>query len=58
MLFFLRSRGIEKAQAEQMLIQAFLADAIELIGDQPIIEALEARTRRWLGMPQDLEIVP
>jgi Fe-S cluster assembly protein SufD len=58
MLFFLRSRGIEKAQAEQMLVQAFLADAIELIGDQPIIEALEARTRRWLGMPQDLEITP
>jgi Fe-S cluster assembly protein SufD len=50
MLFFLRSRGIEKAEAERMLIQAFLADAIEQIGSEPIIEALEARTRRWLGM--------
>jgi Fe-S cluster assembly protein SufD len=52
MLFFLRSRGIDRPEAEQMLVQAFLADAIELIGDEPIIEALEARTRRWLGMRQ------
>jgi Fe-S cluster assembly protein SufD len=50
MLFFLRSRGIEKAEAERMLVQAFLADAIELIGHDAVIEALEARTRRWLGM--------
>jgi Fe-S cluster assembly protein SufD len=50
MLFFLRSRGIDRAEAERMLVQAFLADAIELIGDQAVIEALEARTRRWLGM--------
>jgi len=51
MLFFLRSRGIEKPDAERMLVQAFLADAIELIGDDAIIAALEARTLRWLGMP-------
>jgi Fe-S cluster assembly protein SufD len=50
MLFFLRSRGIGKAEAEQMLVQAFLADAIELIEDQDVVAALEARTRRWLGM--------
>jgi Fe-S cluster assembly protein SufD len=55
MLFFLRSRGIEKAEAERMLVQAFLADAIELIGDEPIIEALEARTRRWLGMEAEAD---
>jgi Fe-S cluster assembly protein SufD len=49
MLFFLRSRGIEKAEAERMLILAFLAEAIEMIGDEPIVEALEARMRRRLG---------
>lgn len=54
MLFFMRSRGIEKAEAERMLVQAFLADAIELIGDDQIIAALEARTRRWLGMRDEL----
>jgi Fe-S cluster assembly protein SufD len=53
MLFFMRSRGIEKAEAERLLVQAFLADAIELIADEAIIEALEARTRRWLGMPAE-----
>jgi Fe-S cluster assembly protein SufD len=50
MLFFMRSRGIPKEEAERMLVQAFLADAIELIGDESIVNALEARTRRWLGM--------
>ena len=50
MLFFLRSRGIGEAEARRLLVQAFLADAIELIGDDAFVEALEARTRRWLGM--------
>jgi Fe-S cluster assembly protein SufD len=50
MLFFLRSRGIDKAEAERMLIQAFLAEVIEQIGDDQIVAALEARTRRWLGV--------
>jgi Fe-S cluster assembly protein SufD len=50
MLFFLRSRGIPKAEAQQMLVLAFLAEAIEMIEDPTIVAALEARTRRWLGM--------
>jgi Fe-S cluster assembly protein SufD len=49
MLFFLRSRGIGKEEAERLLVQAFLADAIELISDEQIIGALEARTERWLA---------
>ena len=55
MLFFLRSRGIEKAEAERMLVQAFLADAIEMIGDDGIVTALEARTGRWLGMAAEMQ---
>jgi hypothetical protein len=31
-------------------VLAFLAEAIELIGDEPIVSALEARVRRRLGM--------
>jgi Fe-S cluster assembly protein SufD len=54
MLFFLRSRGIAKADAERMLIQAFLAEVIEQIGDEAVEVALEARTGRWLGMGTDL----
>lgn len=50
MLFFLRSRGIGKEEAERILVQAFLAEAIELIGEEAIVAALEVRTSRWLGM--------
>ena len=50
MLFFLRSRGIAKEEAERMLVLAFLAEAIELIGNGAIVAALEARTHRWLGI--------
>ncbi len=52
MLFFLRSRGIGKEEAERMLVLAFLAEAIEMIGDEAIEEALEARVRRSLGMEE------
>jgi Fe-S cluster assembly protein SufD len=55
MLFFLRSRGIGEAEAEQLLVQAFLAEAIEEIGDEAIEEVLEARTRKWLGMAPEIE---
>jgi Fe-S cluster assembly protein SufD len=50
MLFFLRSRGIAREEAQRMLVQAFLAEAIEKIGDAAIVAALEARTSRRLGM--------
>jgi Fe-S cluster assembly protein SufD len=50
MLFFLRSRGIEKKEAERILVLAFLADAIEMIPDDAVVAALEARVRRRLGM--------
>jgi Fe-S cluster assembly protein SufD len=50
MLFFLRSRGIEKSEAERMLVLAFLAEAVEMIGDEAVVAALEARVRRRLGM--------
>ncbi len=52
MLFFLRSRGIDATTARQLLVQAFLAEAIEQIGNEAIEEALEARTRRWLGVKE------
>ena len=55
MLFFLRSRGIDEAEAEQLLVQAFLAEAIEEIGDEAIEQVLEARTRKWLGMAPEIE---
>ncbi len=55
MLFFLRSRGIGEAEAEQLLVQAFVAEAVEEIGDEAIEQVLEARTRKWLGMAPEVE---
>jgi Fe-S cluster assembly protein SufD len=54
MLFFMRARGIEREEAERMLVQAFLAEAIEEIGDEAVQDALEERTRRWLGMGSEV----
>ncbi len=48
-LFYLRSRGVPKAQAQDLLVIAFLAEAIDEIEDdevaRDIVEAIEA----WLG---------
>lgn len=54
MLFFMRSRGIGKEEAKRILILAFLAEVIEEIGDEPIVAALEARTRQALGLPAEI----
>ena len=42
MLFYLLARGIPRGEAERLLIEAFLADAIDAIGDEAIAEALKA----------------
>jgi len=54
MLFFLRSRGIGKEEAERLLVLAFLADAIEMIGNRTVETALEARLRQRLDMEEGL----
>jgi Fe-S cluster assembly protein SufD len=49
MLFYLLARGIPRAEAERLLIEAFLADAIDAIGDEPIATALKGVIGRWLA---------
>ncbi|QDH16217.1 Fe-S cluster assembly protein SufD [Swingsia samuiensis] len=39
-LFYLRSRGIPEAQAREILVQAFLIDALDLVADEEIREVL------------------
>lgn len=51
-LFYLRSRGVPKEQAEALLVLAFLADAVAEIEDASIAEAVATRLAIWLG--QDL----
>jgi len=47
-LFYLRSRGIPEAQARNMLIRSFLAEAVQEINDQDIQEAMIERVMHWL----------
>ncbi|WP_026784586.1 Fe-S cluster assembly protein SufD [Pleomorphomonas koreensis] len=48
LLFYLLSRGIAKAEAESMLILAFLGEAIDEIQDQAVHDALIHRVEAWL----------
>ncbi len=48
LLFYLRARGIPEKEARTLLVLAFLAEAVEEIGDEAVIEAFEGRIRAWL----------
>ncbi len=47
-LFYLRSRGISNNEAQDLLVLAFLADAINEIEDQTIADELLERLQAWL----------
>jgi Fe-S cluster assembly protein SufD len=46
-LFYLRSRGVPEAAARAMLIRAFLADALDAIGDVTARGVLETAVDHW-----------
>lgn len=48
-MFYLLSRGIPKAEAETMLVRAFLAELIDPIEDEALNEALNAVVDGWLA---------
>lgn len=52
-LFYLRSRGVPKRQAQSLLILAFLADTIAEIDDETIAEDIRARLEGWLHRHED-----
>ncbi len=47
-LFYLMSRGIPKAEAETMLVRAFLAELVDPIEDEALNEALTSVIEDWL----------
>ncbi|HZP20950.1 MAG TPA: Fe-S cluster assembly protein SufD [Bauldia sp.] len=49
MLFYLMARGIPRAEAEQLLIEAFLADAIDAVGEGAIAAAMRGVVAAWLA---------
>ncbi|HVI99689.1 MAG TPA: SufD family Fe-S cluster assembly protein [Sphingomonas sp.] len=47
-LFYLASRGITPARAKALLTRAFVADALDRIGDETVREAFSADANWWL----------
>jgi Fe-S cluster assembly protein SufD len=48
LLFYLRARGLPEKEAQALLIQAFVGEAIEGIADDDLREAVMAQAERWL----------
>ncbi|HKY87000.1 MAG TPA: Fe-S cluster assembly protein SufD [Pseudorhodoplanes sp.] len=49
LLFYLKARGIPPKQAEALLIQAFIGDAVETIANEAVRDVLMAEAERWLA---------
>jgi len=49
LLFYLRARGIPEAEAQALLVQAFVGEAVELVRQEDIKEALMAAAVNWLA---------
>jgi Fe-S cluster assembly protein SufD len=48
LLFYLRARGLPEKQAQALLIQAFVGEAIEAIEDEALRERVIATAQAWL----------
>jgi Fe-S cluster assembly protein SufD len=48
LLFYIMARGVPKAEAESLLIQAFLGEAIEGVAHEGARESLIASVEGWL----------
>ncbi|RWA62284.1 Fe-S cluster assembly protein SufD [Mesorhizobium sp.] len=46
-LFYLMARGIDEKSARGLLVKAFVAEVIEELEDEALVEALEARLDEW-----------
>ncbi|HZG28544.1 MAG TPA: Fe-S cluster assembly protein SufD [Ensifer sp.] len=47
-LYYLMARGIPEKKARALLVQAFVAEVVEELDDEPLVEALEAVIEGWL----------
>ncbi len=50
LLFYLRARGLPEKEAQALLIQAFVGEAIEQIADEGLRELAMSQAERWLEM--------
>ena len=49
LLFYLRARGLSEKEAQALLIQAFVGEAIESIADDALRELASSAAQRWLA---------
>jgi len=49
LLFYLRARGLPEKEAQALLIQAFVGQAMESIADESLRDAAVATAERWLA---------
>jgi Fe-S cluster assembly protein SufD len=47
-LYYMMARGIPKSKARGMLVNAFVAEIVEELEDEPLVEALEGVISAWL----------
>jgi len=48
LLFYLMARGLPRKEAESLLVQAFLSEAVEFVDNEAAREALVAEVEEWL----------
>jgi Fe-S cluster assembly protein SufD len=48
-LFYLMARAVPRAEAERLLIEAFLDDAVDALGDEGLAPALKRIVSDWLA---------
>ena len=53
-LFYLRSRGVPRREAEALLVLSFLAEALAEIEDDSLLPDLTARLEGWLATHADV----
>jgi Fe-S cluster assembly protein SufD len=48
-MFYLRARGVARAEAEALLVAAFAEQALTEIEDETLAEAMRAHIARWMA---------
>jgi Fe-S cluster assembly protein SufD len=48
-LFYLMARGVDEKSARALLVKAFVAEVVEELSNEAIVEALEARLEAWFA---------
>jgi Fe-S cluster assembly protein SufD len=48
-LFYMRSRGIPEVAARELLIEAFLGEALDEISDENVRDLLRSKVGHWLA---------